>query len=137
MGRWMETRWYERGSHKYAINKTISFTNPHGKQYKLNNKTATLMVRPRGWHLIEKHVLVNGEPISASNFDFALYFFHNAHNQLYLIKASRSVLKILWKTIYVLSKKNRKTYKIIIKKISLKVIKPNLRSINKIKINLK
>ena len=49
------------------------------KEYRLNEKTAVLMVRPRGWHLVEKHVLVDGEPISASLFDFGLYFFHNAH----------------------------------------------------------
>ena len=60
-----------------AVNKTISFTNPNGKHYRLNDKTATLMVRPRGWHLVEKHVEVNGQPISASIFDFAIYFFHN------------------------------------------------------------
>ena len=61
-----------------AINKTISFTNSNGKQYTLNSNTATLMVRPRGWHLNEKHIQINGEPCSASIFDFALYFYHNA-----------------------------------------------------------
>jgi malate synthase len=61
-----------------AIEGTISFTNPAGKEYKLNEKTATLLVRPRGWHLEEKHVLIDGKPISASIFDFGLYFFHNA-----------------------------------------------------------
>ena len=61
-----------------AARRTISFTNPEGKQYKLNEKTATLLVRPRGWHLSEKHVLIDGEPISGSLFDFGLYFFHNA-----------------------------------------------------------
>ncbi|MBK8551994.1 MAG: malate synthase A [Ignavibacteria bacterium] len=61
-----------------AIDRTISFTNPDGKVYKLKEKTATLMVRPRGWHLEEKNVLLDGEPFSASLFDFGLYFFHNA-----------------------------------------------------------
>lgn len=61
-----------------AVRRTIRFTSPEGKQYALNEKTATLMVRPRGWHLPEKHVLVDGKPISGSLFDFGLYFFHNA-----------------------------------------------------------
>ncbi|MGC2400747.1 MAG: malate synthase A [Acidobacteriaceae bacterium] len=61
-----------------AIRREISFTGPEGKQYRLNEKTAVLFVRPRGWHLPEKHLLVQGQPISASLFDFGLYFFHNA-----------------------------------------------------------
>jgi malate synthase len=61
-----------------ANNGTIRFTSPEGKSYRLNDKIATLMVRPRGWHLSEKHFLVDGEAISASLFDFGLYFFHNA-----------------------------------------------------------
>ncbi len=61
-----------------AVRREIAFASPEGKQYKLNDKTATLFVRPRGWHLPEKHFLVNGQPISASLFDFGLYFFHNA-----------------------------------------------------------
>lgn len=61
-----------------AIDGTVSFSNPEGKQYSLNEKTATLMVRPRGWHLAEKNVLLDGEPFSASIFDFGLFFFHNA-----------------------------------------------------------
>ena len=55
---------------------------PEGKEYTLNDQTATLLVRPRGWHLAERHVLVDGEPISASLFDFGLYFFHNAEELL-------------------------------------------------------
>jgi malate synthase len=62
-----------------ATGGTIRFVSPEGKQYRLNERTATLMVRPRGWHLPEKHVLLDGEPIPASLFDFGLYFFHNAH----------------------------------------------------------
>ncbi len=65
-----------------GVRKTIEFTNPDGRQYKLNDSPALLMVRPRGWHLIEKHVLVDGEPISASLFDFGLYVFHNSAEQL-------------------------------------------------------
>ena len=61
-----------------AVRRDISFSSPEGKQYRLNEKTATLFVRPRGWHLPEKHVLVQGQPISGSLFDFGLYFFHNA-----------------------------------------------------------
>lgn len=61
-----------------AINRTITFENPDGKQYRLNEETAVLFVRPRGWHLTEKHIVIDGEPISASLFDFGMYFFHQA-----------------------------------------------------------
>src|SRR5690349_20157202 len=61
-----------------AIRKTITYTSPEGKQYRLNANVATLMVRPRGWHLEERHFTVDGKPISASLFDFGLFFFHNA-----------------------------------------------------------
>jgi malate synthase len=61
-----------------AVRREISFASPEGKQYQLNEKTAVLFVRPRGWHLPEKHVLIQGQPMSASLFDFGLYFFHNA-----------------------------------------------------------
>ncbi|HWL87509.1 MAG TPA: malate synthase A, partial [Polyangiaceae bacterium] len=62
-----------------AIQGAISFTSPEGKRYALAPKIATLMVRPRGWHLEEKHARIDGRPISASLFDFGLFFFHNAH----------------------------------------------------------
>jgi malate synthase len=65
-----------------AVNRTITFTSPEGKSYKLAEKTATLLVRPRGWHLDEKHFLVDGKPISGALFDFGLFFFHNAKNLL-------------------------------------------------------
>ena len=65
-----------------AVRRTITFTNPEGKHYELNDKTATLMVRPRGWHLDEKHLLVDGKPVPGGLFDFGLYFFHNAHELL-------------------------------------------------------
>jgi malate synthase len=61
-----------------AIRRTIAFRSPEGKNYKLNERTAVLLVRPRGWHLDEKHMLVDGKPISGALFDFGLYFFHNA-----------------------------------------------------------
>ena len=58
--------------------RTISFTNPsNGKEYRLNDTIATLLVRPRGLHMEEKHVTLDGQPISGSFFDFALYLFHN------------------------------------------------------------
>ena len=60
-----------------AVRGTISFASPEGKQYRLNPNPAVLFVRPRGWHLTEKHVLVDGQPMSASLFDFGLFFFHN------------------------------------------------------------
>jgi len=61
-----------------AVRGTITYTSPEGKKYEVGEAPATLMVRPRGWHLVEKHFLVDGQPISASLFDFGLFFFHNA-----------------------------------------------------------
>src|SRR5580658_8500252 len=61
-----------------AVNGTIGYVSPEGKRYELSGHTAVLMVRPRGWHLNEKHFLVEGRPISGSLFDFGLFFFHNA-----------------------------------------------------------
>ena len=60
-----------------AVNGSISFTNPGGKHYALKDSTATLIVRPRGWHLVEKHCRIDGEPIAAGLFDFALYLANN------------------------------------------------------------
>ncbi len=90
---------------------TIEFTNPAGKHYSLNEKTAVLLVRPRGWHLDEKHVVVDGQAVSASLFDFALYFFHNAKNLLakgtgpyfYLPKLESHLEARLWNDIFVRS----------------------------------
>jgi len=65
-----------------AIERKIDFTSPEGKAYQLRDKTATLVVRPRGWHLDEKHFLVDGTPIAGALFDFGLYFFHNARRLL-------------------------------------------------------
>src|SRR6476619_2344019 len=61
-----------------AVRRTISFRSSEGKEYELKEKLAVLIVRPRGWHLLEKHMLVDGEPVAAGLFDFGLYFFHNA-----------------------------------------------------------
>ena len=61
-----------------AVRRTIAFQNPDGREYALETETATLLVRPRGWHLDERHITVDGEPVSGSLVDFGLYFFHNA-----------------------------------------------------------
>ena len=61
-----------------AVAGTIAFRNDDGREYRLNDATAVLMVRPRGWHLPEHHVLVDGEPMAGALFDFALFAFHNA-----------------------------------------------------------
>jgi len=63
---------------KAAVNRAIDFVNDAGKQYRLNNDIATLLVRPRGLHLNERHIRIDGQEFSASLFDFGLYFFHNA-----------------------------------------------------------
>ncbi|KAI8380672.1 malate synthase A [Choanephora cucurbitarum] len=93
-----------------AVRETIEFTNPNGKKYALrkDGKIATLLVRPRGWHMVEKHVLVDGEPCSASIFDFALYFFHNAKELVkrgkgpyfYLPKMESHLEARLWNDIF-------------------------------------
>ena len=64
-----------------AVRRTISLESG-GKSYRLNDETATLVIRPRGWHLLERHYLVDGEPVSGSLFDFGLVVFHNAREQL-------------------------------------------------------
>ncbi|HYH51842.1 MAG TPA: malate synthase A [Acidimicrobiia bacterium] len=65
-----------------AIEGTLEFTSPEGKEYRLQDQRAVPVVRPRGWHLVERNVLVDGQPISASLFDFGLCFFHNARRLL-------------------------------------------------------
>ena len=60
-----------------AVRRTITFSSPEGKRYRLNEQVATLIVRPRGWHLVEKHVEVDGQPVPGGLFDFGLYLFHN------------------------------------------------------------
>lgn len=94
-----------------AIRKTISFKNEAGKEYKLNEKTAVLMVRPRGWHLTEKHVRVDGEVMSGSIFDFGLFFFHNikqligngSSTYFYLPKMESHLEARLWNDVFVLA----------------------------------
>jgi malate synthase len=91
-----------------AIRRTISFRNPDGKEYRLKEKTAVLLVRPRGWHLNEKHVLVDGAPVSGSFFDFGLYFFHNMKELLargtgpyfYLPKMESHLEARLWNDVF-------------------------------------
>ncbi|MBM2830469.1 MAG: aceB [Gammaproteobacteria bacterium] len=92
-----------------AVNGTINYTSPQGKLYQLNRETAVLIVRPRGWHMREKHVLLDGEPISASLFDFGLFFFHNARNLInkgtgpyfYLPKMESYLEARLWNEVFV------------------------------------
>ncbi len=94
-----------------AIRRRIDFVSPEGKAYRLNESTATLFVRPRGWHLPEKHVLVDGEPISGGIFDFALYFFHNAKELVargsgpyfYLPKLESHLEARLWNDVFVMA----------------------------------
>ena len=94
-----------------AIRRRIDFVSAEGKAYKLNDKLATLFVRPRGWHLPEKHVLVDGAPISGGIFDFALYFFHNAKELVargsgpyfYLAKLESHLEARLWNDIFVMA----------------------------------
>ncbi|MCU7881223.1 MAG: malate synthase, partial [Candidatus Thiodiazotropha sp. (ex Lucinoma aequizonata)] len=73
-----------------AVNHTLTFTSPEGKAYRLDEQLATLIVRPRGWHLEEKHLLIDGRRFSAALFDFGLYLFHNADTLL--AQGSRSYL---------------------------------------------
>jgi malate synthase len=92
-----------------AVRGSIEFANPDGKRYRLNPEVATLLVRPRGWHLPEKHVRVDGQTASASLFDFALYFFHNARERLnrgsgvylYLPKLEHHLEARLWNDVFV------------------------------------
>jgi malate synthase len=63
---------------RQAVDRTIGFKSAEGKCYKLNETTATLIVRPRGWHLLERHLLVDGDPVAGALFDFGIFFFHNA-----------------------------------------------------------
>lgn len=91
-----------------AIDGVIAFTSPEGKEYRLNPNPAVLLVRPRGWHLVEKHMLIDGQPVSAGIFDFGLYFFHNAKKLLkkgsgpyfYLPKMESHTEAALWNKIF-------------------------------------
>ncbi len=94
-----------------AINRSITFDNPDGRIYRLNETIATLIVRPRGWHLTEKHVRVDGAPIAGSLFDFGLYFFHNARQLLangsgpyfYLPKMESHLEARLWNDVFAMA----------------------------------
>jgi malate synthase len=91
-----------------AVRHEIRFTSPEGKEYRLADKTATLMVRPRGWHLPERHVEVDGKPVSASLFDFGLYLYHNAQELIargsgpyfYLPKMESHLEAKLWNEVF-------------------------------------
>jgi malate synthase len=92
-----------------AVRRTITFDDPEtGRHYSLSSKTAVLLVRPRGWHLPEKHVIVDGEPMSGALFDFALFFFHNARElrargsgpYFYLPKLENHLEARLWNDVF-------------------------------------
>jgi malate synthase len=91
-----------------AIRRTISFTSPEGKNYSIGDNPAVLLVRPRGWHLVERHLTVDGQPVSGSFFDFGLYFFHNARELLdrgtgpyyYLPKLESHLEARLWNDVF-------------------------------------
>ncbi len=96
---------------KDAIRREISYINEVGKEYRLNDEIATLQIRPRGWHLDEKHVLVDGQRVSGGIFDFGLAFFHNAREQIargagpfyYLPKMESHLEARLWNDIFVMA----------------------------------
>jgi malate synthase len=91
-----------------AVRRRLTFDSPDGKEYRLGERLATLLIRPRGWHLDEHHVLVDGEPISASLFDFGLFVLHNAREQLsrgtapylYLPKLESHLEARLWNDVF-------------------------------------
>ncbi|WP_444632884.1 malate synthase A [Cupriavidus oxalaticus] len=95
---------------KAAVRRTLTLESK-GKQYKLNDKIATLQVRPRGWHLDEKHVTIDGKRVSGGIFDFALFLFHNAKEQIargagpffYLPKMESHLEARLWNDIFVMA----------------------------------
>lgn len=97
---------------KAAIRRELTLESG-GKSYRLNERIATLQVRPRGWHLVEKHVLVDGDRVSGGLFDFALFLFHNAKEQMargagpyfYLPKLESHLEARLWNDVFVLAQK--------------------------------
>src|SRR6202011_1692543 len=96
-----------------AVRGTIRYESPEGKRYQVGPNPATLFVRPRGWHLDERHFLVDGKPISASLFDFGLFFFHNAKALLskgsgpyfYLPKMESHLEARLWNDVFTYAEK--------------------------------
>jgi len=91
-----------------AVRREIRFEREDGRVYELNDKIATLLVRPRGWHLNERHLVIDGEPVSGSLFDFGLYFFHNGRELLargsgpyfYLPKLESHLEARLWNDVF-------------------------------------
>jgi malate synthase len=91
-----------------AVRRTLEYLSPEGKRYRLGEELATLVVRPRGWHLQEKHILADGRPVSASLVDFGFYFFHNARELLargsgpyfYLPKLESHLEARLWNDVF-------------------------------------
>ncbi len=93
-----------------AVRRTLQFTNPDGKQYQLNpeDQLAVLILRPRGWHLDEKHITYNGQPLAGALLDFGLFFYHNAQEQLnrgtgpyfYLPKLETHQEAALWRDVF-------------------------------------
>jgi malate synthase len=94
-----------------AVRGVIEYESPEGKKYRLHKHTATLLVRPRGWHLVEKHLTIDGEPVSGSLFDFALYLYHNARAlrdkgtgpYYYLPKLENHFEARLWNDVFVMA----------------------------------
>ena len=92
-----------------ALDRTVDFTSPEGKSYALGEDLATIVVRPRGWHLPEKHIVVDGHPMSGGLVDFGLYFFHCAQRQIdagkgpyfYLAKLESHLEARLWNDVFV------------------------------------
>lgn len=96
-----------------AASGAMEYTSPEGKQYRLGTSPATLIVRPRGWHLHEKHMRVDGRPVSGGIFDFGLFFYHNAQKLLdrgsgpyfYLPKFESYLEARLWNDVFVAAQK--------------------------------
>jgi malate synthase len=92
-----------------VLDRDVDFTTPDGRDYRLGDTLPTITVRPRGWHLPEKHLLIDGSPVSASLFDFGLYAFHGAHRQIargsgpyvYLPKLESHLEARLWNDVFV------------------------------------
>ncbi|HEY7895504.1 MAG TPA: malate synthase A [Gemmatimonadaceae bacterium] len=94
-----------------AVRRTLTFDSPDGRAYRLNDTIATLVVRPRGWHLVEPRMVVDGGPVSASLFDFGIYFFQNVHELMkrgggwapyfYLPKMESHLEARLWNDVFI------------------------------------
>ena len=94
---------------QHAVRRRLTYESPEGKSYRLTDRPATLLVRPRGWHLEDPHILVDGAPVSASLLDVGLFLFHNAREQLdrgsgpylYLPKLEGHLEARLWNDVFV------------------------------------